>query len=440
MKLFGFQLLVIYITINTVVISQNKKNNYLEVSTEASNEVSYIDDFEESSHFYPIDNAISNDNTFVVSQSKLGKFTPLTGNLAQLQYFFRALKNIKNKKVRIAHYGDSIIMGDIITENIRKNYQQNYSGKGVGFVSIISDDFRMRRTILQSYSNDWEYASFVTRNSEHLPYGINGSVAVPKRGSWVKFETTQFYKSIQSFDNVKIYYSNAGKNSVIEYFLDNSTSQKINLSEGDEVQEIIIQAKDSKKFELRFLGGKQPFFYGVNFDSDYGIYVDNFSMRGNTGISLLDINPKTLHEFNKFLDYDLIIFNYGANVSSPNKGIYTLYENKMVSVIEEFKKIFPSTSFLLVSVADKTTKRGSEFITNSDVPLLLEAQKTIVQKTNIAFWNLWDAMGGNNSMNTWVNAVPPQALKDYAHFTPDGGIRVGELLYMAIQDAFDKAK
>lgn len=381
-------------------------------------------------------NLAETDNTLVTTQPRLGRFVPLNGNVEQLKYFFSALKNSKNKKVRVAHYGDSLIMGDIITERLRENLQKNFFGKGVGYVSVVSDDYRMRRTILQSYSNDWNYASFVTRNSEQLPYGINGSVAIPQVGSWARYELTHYYKSISSFDEIKVYYSNADKNSIIQYMIDNGSSKRINLDSGEGIKEISFGSNDAKQFEFRFLGGKPPYFYGVSFESNTGIYVDNFSMRGNSGISLLEINPKTLQDFDKYLDYDLIIFNYGANVSSPNKGIYALYENKMVNVIEEFKKAFPHASFLLVSVADKTVKKGSEFMTNPDIPLLLESQKRIAKRTDIAFWNLWEAMGGSNSMTTWVNASPPQALKDYAHFTPDGGNRIGELLYEAIMEVY----
>jgi hypothetical protein len=378
------------------------------------------------------------DITATINQPKLGKFLPITGNLDQLKYFFNELKKSKNKKVRIAHYGDSLLLGDIITESLRERFQENYSGKGIGFASIIADDNRMRKTLIQSYSNDWNYASFVTRNPDQLPYGINGTVAVPNPGSWVKYVTTQVYRYTSSFDIVKIYYSNADKSSLIQYSMDNNPSKKMNLDGGDGVLEISIDTKGAKEFELQFLNGKRPYFYGVSLESATGVYVDNFPMRGNSGASLAEILPKTFQDFNKYLDYDLIIFNFGANVSSPNKGIYSVYENKMIGVIEEFKKAFPKTSFLLVSVADKTVKRGSQFLTNPDVPLLLESQKRIAELTHIAFWNLWEAMGGNNSMKDWVDAAPPQALKDYSHFTSEGGERVGELLYNALMDASRK--
>lgn len=387
-----------------------------------------------TNYFIPALNSLS-------QPQKLGKFVPVTGNIEQLKYFFKALKNSKNKKIRIAHYGDSLILGDVITEYLREKFQQQYGGIGIGFVPIISDDNRMRRTVNHSFSDDWTYASFVSRNPDQLPFGINGAISIPKPGSWVKYETTRVFKSCSSFDVVKFYYNNADKSSVIQISVDGETPRKINLEAGNDIKELVLSTKSySTKLEIKFVSGKAPYCYGVSLESNYGIYVDNFPMRGNSGSSLLDIPNKVLQDFDKYLSYDLIIFNYGANVSSPNKGIYNVYENKMVNVIESFKKAFPNTSFLLVSAGDKTIKRGSQFVTDPDVPLLLEAQKKIAEKANIAFWSLWDSMGGLNSMNDWVNAAPPQALKDYSHFTNTGGERVAELFYNALYEVSKNVK
>lgn len=438
------KLLPIILLLFALLLSINSQKNLdnSPKNIERINSLKRINDFKQSAFLIPAlsfsFHKVEKDLLALYPQNKLGKFIPISGNLEQLKYFFNALKNSKNKKVRIAHYGDSLIMGDLITSTLREKLQDNFSGVGVGYLPIVSDDYRMRRTIYQTSSNDWDYASFITRNAEKLPYGINGTVAVPKYGSWVKYEVTLAYKSVRSFDIFKLFYNNADKSSTIQISFDNGTTKKINLESGDDIKELSINVKDSKKVELLFLSGRKPYFYGVSLESSKGIYIDNFSMRGNSGVALLEINPKVIQECNNYLNYNLIILNYGANVSSPNKGIFTLYENKMITVIQEFQKIFPSTSFLLVSVADKTIKRGSQFITDPDVIMLLESQKRIAERTGIAFWNLWEAMGGNNSMNTWVNAAPPQALKDYAHFTQEGADRVGELFYESIIDAYQK--
>jgi len=385
------------------------------------------------------ENAIADNLSYSLMQS-IGKFTPITGNISQMRQLLEALSNSKNKSVRIAHYGDSLILGDIITDYLREKLQQRFGGLGVGMLNIISDDNRMRVTTIHTYSNDWDYYSFITRNPKQLPLGISGAIAIPKAKSWVKYETNPIYKSSSQFNVVKVYYSNADQNSTIQYSIDNGAFVKQLLEAGSGLKELLIKTKsNSKKFYMEFLSGASPSFYGVSLETEgNGIYVDNFPMRGNSGSSLADIPEDLLVQFNKKLNYDLIIMSYGANVSSPNKGIFTVYENKMVNVIKKFRKAFPNTSFLLVSSSDRTQKVGTRFVTNPDVLLLLEAQKRIVEKTGISFWNLSEMMGGQDSMDDWVNSSPPLALKDYAHFTQLGGSRVAGFLFDAIIDLFSK--
>lgn len=369
---------------------------------------------------------------------QLGKFIPLSGNVEQMGQFFTALKNSKNKVIKIAHYGDSLIQGDIVSEYLREKLQETFGGKGAGFLSIVSNDIKMRQTTKHTYSDNWKYAAIITRNPDRLPFGISGSVAVPEINSWVKYESTDYLSSTSSFTKVKIYYSNAGDDSTIEYRMNNNR-KTISLQPGIDVQQTVIDlSQPSKSIELKFISGQAPYFYGVSLESGNGVYLDNFPMPGNTGVSLLDIPTKIFQDFNKLIDYNLIILTYGANVSSPNRGIFNLYENKMITVIEELKRNYPGASILLVGVGDKTMKRGNRFITNPDVTFLLETQKRIVEKTKIAFWNLWEAMGGENSMDQWVNSAPPLALKDYSHFTQLGGQRISQLLFESIMFHYRK--
>ncbi|MDP3582595.1 MAG: hypothetical protein Q8S39_11730, partial [Ignavibacteria bacterium] len=240
--------------------------------------------------------SVGTDVLTIPSNESLGKFTPLTGNVSQMKDFYEALNNLKNRTVRIAHYGDSLILGDIITDYLREKLQQRFGGQGVGMMNIISDDNRMRMTTLHSYSEDWEYYSFLTRNPNQLPLGISGALAIPKVGSWVKYETNPVYKSSSSFNVVKVYYSAADNNSTLQYSIDNAGMVKQTLVTGSGVQELVIRAKgNSKKFYMQFLSGKSPLFYGVSLESSgSGIYVDNFPMRGNSGASLADIPEELL--------------------------------------------------------------------------------------------------------------------------------------------------
>jgi hypothetical protein len=51
---------------------------------------------------------------------------------------------------------------------------------------------------------------------------------------------------------------------------------------------------------------------------------------------------------------------------------------------------------------------------------------------------MYAAMGGAQSMPTWVAADPPLAVQDYIHFSPRGARIVAELFYNALYDSYYK--
>jgi len=71
--------------------------------------------------------------------------------------FYAKLLNLKQGKkenIRIAYFGDSMNDGDLIVQDIRKLFQTNYGGKGVGFVNIFSESARSRGSIIHNISDN----------------------------------------------------------------------------------------------------------------------------------------------------------------------------------------------------------------------------------------------------------------------------------------------
>lgn len=362
----------------------------------------------------------------------------ISGNVSQMSYFFQALKQAKNKKVRIAHFGDSAIEGDNITADFRQNLQKEFGGLGAGFLTITSQDITFRTTTKHSFSDNWKTGSVITGNPDKLPIGFSGFVSTPKGASSVTYEATERFKSTKSFKVAKLYYSDA-KNSSIKYSFNGAADQSISLAPGAGVKELALKAGgDAKSVRITTTMANQANFYGVSLESDNGVYVDNLPLRGNSGVALKEIPASTMTDFNRLFDYKLIILNFGLNVASSEMKDYTWYENDMIKIIGNLKKAFPQTSILIIGVGDKSFKKGAKFITDPGVVKLIASQKIIAEKAGVAFWNLFDAMGGMNSMESWVNSNLAQ--KDYTHLTLQGAKKTADMLSKALVDEFRKSK
>lgn len=373
----------------------------------------------------------------IISQ---GKSEPVSGNIKNLKSFFNSLSNSKTKTVRVAHYGDSIIEGDLVTADIRDVLQTKFGGEGVGWLGIISQDINFRITTKHSFGGEWETAALYSRNPKSLPLGISGEVAIPKGEAWVRYESASYNNRTNDFSIVRLFYSNAG-NSKMYYSFNNGPRQSADLQAGGGLQELVMKATGkAHSVKLEFPTADQAYIYGVSLENGTGVYVDNFPIRANSGVDLNRISSAMLNDFGKHLDYNLILLEFGQNIEGSYRTDYTWYAREMGKVVKHFQDAYPNAGIILLGVHDRAMKRGSEFVTDPGVLSLLETQKRIAAQSNIAFFSLFDAMGGMNSMTKWVLASPPLAYKDYVHFNNQGAAKLARLFTEALLNEYENKR
>ncbi|MFH2032121.1 MAG: hypothetical protein ABIJ40_16115 [Bacteroidota bacterium] len=363
----------------------------------------------------------------------------ISGNVNQLSPFFDALKKADKIKLRIAHYGDSNIEGDLVTANIRDKLQKQFGGGGVGFLAITSQDIAFRITIHHTFSDDWRTATVYTQNRENLAAGIKGEAFVNGKGSWVEYQSRGEYETMRNFDLIRLFYSDA-KETNVTFLIDGKTKQTGRLSNAKGLSEIVIRTNNARSVKIEFPVKEQANFYGVSLETEDGIYVDNFPLRGSTGAELIKIDSEQLKSFDDLLNYKLFIFEFGLNALNARYGNFNRYKREMIKVIEHYKSVFPKAGFLIIGAHDKSAKSGTKFMTDPIVYKLLEAQMEIASETGIAFWNLFQAMGGKDSMINWVESNPPLAHKDFIHFNDLGSKKEAEMFSEALLDEYRNYK
>jgi hypothetical protein len=381
--------------------------------------------------------------------------SPKEQNHGTLDRFLTSLRDTEENggKVRIAYFGDSIIEGDIITADLRRNLQKKFGGKGVGFVPIASIAASSRSTINHSFSDNWQTVSLHPKFSDrHMP-GISGFTFLPKSNSSlnptgisgihsrVEYEAGKLYKDDRTFPAIKLYYGPVRDMAYVKYTIDGGAEETIELPQGDEVREVELVDAEAQKIKMDFFAKGDAEIYGASFEDDEGVYVDNFSIRGYSGLTLDKLSSFLLAGFNKYFDYKLIIVHYGVNVSDfTKKKEFTWYKNQMVGVVEHLKKNFPGANILIVSVSDIAVKANGKMTTKANIPLLVETQQEIARETGAAFWNLYEAMGGADSMVNWVQNKKPLAAKDFTHFNYQGGKKIADLLTATLLKEYDAYK
>jgi lysophospholipase L1-like esterase len=378
--------------------------------------------------------------------------------------------------LRVAFFGDSIIEGDLLTGKLRELLQAQYGGHGVGLVPITSIVHGFRRTIKHEFSRNWETVSFMKRGADKFPLGLVGYTFIPRTWgfeesvietkaipevldslgnvissgqasssrketrrfnvsgpAWVEYTGVKTPGGASEFRRIRLFYSRATASSTVRVSLDGGEQTTHALTPGEGVQMLDLSpATPVTKIRLTFSPTDPIHVYGVSFDDRSGVYVDNFAVRGFSGMYFNAIPAEFMGAFHRHLDYDLVVLQYGGNVSSPKVRDYSRYKKGMTESIRHIQRALPGVPILVIGVQDRSSKQNGTYQTSPDIPILVQTQSQFAAETGTAFWNLYEAMGGYNSMPGYVNARPSLAAKDYTHFTRAGADKLAQMLHKVL--------
>ena len=345
--------------------------------------------------------------------------------------FYRALDEVssKGRLVRIAVFGDSFIEADIFTADLREMLQKRFGGCGVGFVTITSMTNGYRPTVRHTFEGWSSHAVTDSVYFDRRKQGISGHYFIPGKNAYVELRGQNKYASLlDTCREASIFFYT--KDTVdFSVRVNRGEIQNHRFAPNGHLQELQI---DGRIGSIRWTINRadSTLFYGMAMDGTEGIVVDNFSLRGSSGLSLRTIPADMLKEFNRQRPYDLIILQYGLNVATQRGYNYDSYQKGLVTAIEHLKKCFPQSGFLLLSVGDRDYKTDTgELRTMPGVKNLIRYQQNIAAESGIAFWIMFEAMGGDGSMAKLVHAKPSMANYDYTHINFRGGKYLAGLLY-----------
>lgn len=368
-------------------------------------------------------------------------FTSYTGT-AHLEDFLSKLLRIEQgseERVRIAYYGDSMIDGDLIVQDLRVLLQDRFGGKGVGFVPIYSQSESGRETVKISRTGNWDKRDFLKSNPAQM--GVSGDLFYPVDSVVTVNYASGYVKHSTKLPRPTLFYG-VGNDSAMLQVMANGRQDTtfIKLNGTRILNTVTLSNTDLSKIRLSFTNAQAVPVYGVTFASNTGVIIDNYSKRGNSGLPLVAMNTARLQAFNESLQYDLVILQFGANVLTRNSKNYDWYAQKMVDVVNVLKTSFPETEILFLGTADRGTKQETTISTDDSVLTLAAAQQYAAWQSKSGFISLLHLMGGTNTMVTWNSHKPKLANDDYTHFSPQGSKEIAARLYDELMSRFEKVK
>jgi len=374
-----------------------------------------------------------------------------------LDGFFASLRGLSsaNELIRVMHIGDSQLEGDRISDYLRNRLQKRFGGCGVGLVPVRQPNDIMG-SIYQESSENWvEYRSYGAERKQpmHKNYGIMGSyfnlheegnapAEVPYKGTVRYVRARKVSDRFRAVERIGILYRPNRQPLSVAYSVNSGTTQNFTASPSDELKQrkVWVENGDFRSIELAFESKGNPDVYGLTFDCRRGIALDNVAMRGSSGVEFTQINRNFLREQLRMLNVKMMVLQFGVNVVPAEREEYGYYEYSLKRQIEHIKSAIPDMAIVVIGVSDMSKKVGTAFESYPNITLIRDAQKNAALATGCAFWDLYEAMGGQNSMVSWVNVTPPLASTDYTHFTSRGARLVGEMFYKALIKAYNDYK
>lgn len=353
---------------------------------------------------------------------------------------FEQLERAKREKIRILHYGDSQIEEDRISSVLRELLQQRFGGYGVGWVPTIQSVATSAIGQSQEVGGTrWLiYGTPEMRHPERL-YGamgqsvsLNGNATIslyPVKMKYREHGTEHFGRITVMIDRV------VGEMSLSVSYGDKVIERRA--TEGDKFVEFVLP--DSTSRATISLSG-EAMVYGLLVDgSSTGVQLDNAAMRGCSGTIFRAMASESMRPYFERYNVPLIIMQYGGNTVPYIKGEKALnnYCKSLAQQFEYLKRVSPKSKILFVGPSDMSTKIDDKMVTYPYLPTIVDSLRSVCNDNDVAYWDLYRAMGGKNSMATWVNSTPQLAGADYIHFTRTGANRTSEMIFEAIELAYD---
>ena len=353
---------------------------------------------------------------------------------AHLALFYQALDSAHTMPVRVVHYGDSQIEEDRITNILRERWQKTYGGGGVGLIPLhqtiptrsISQRLSINGITQKAQGGPKRYLIYGPRSMRlnNNDYGVMGQVAVMDSTLVAGSEDilltiepmTKKPKTYNYFSRVRLLTDSVSISSPLASSPDN-----------------LLHLPDSTtRCELRLQGRGKV--YGVSLETPTGVIVDNIPMRGCSGNIFTRLDSTTLRAFYSETNTRLIILQFGGNMIPQTENPATIngYVKTLRQQVRLLRACAPQASILFIGPSDMSTRIDGEMKTYPMVPYLDRMLRKMAHEEQIAYWSMYNAMGGENSMVKWVEIG--LAGSDYVHFTRSGANKIGKILGAWLDD------
>ena len=347
---------------------------------------------------------------------------PKTGRTRALSRFYKKLDSLKRTgkgKIRILHYGDSILWGDNVSRRIRANLTEVFGdgGRGLLPVAFKITDYKLDG-VRQAFSPDWRIRNLMTTQPGKTPLGITlrrytaGTAGI---SSWT-FEKENAVRTVTFFmEELK-----RDARLTVRYSDNNVEQRTLPAGSGKSIR--IRFKKDVTAITLNTARG--AVFYGASFEDGNGIVYSPVIRKGIFAQDFCSIEKNRFTAQMKIFRPDLVLFQFGKNESGWKLFSDIDHEKGIRCFVSMIRKAAPGCDLILVGPAARLYRDRSGMKLYSTINTIRSIQKRVAKELGLGYYDTYTVLDGVQGMKNMV--ARGLAMTDYVHLTGKGGDILGD--------------
>jgi hypothetical protein len=258
--------------------------------------------------------------------------------------------------------------------------------------------------------------------------------------AWIEIEPGKgAYSRAREYNNVKMYYNSCNKPCALKVYQNGALIHEDSLEMDGKAHSVELTFPSTPgKLKYVFSATVSPTISSFSLEGDYGVQVSNIGMRGSSGTIFGSMDQNLLGRMYSDLNAELFIMQFGGNSVPFFKDSTSVrnYASYFKGQLNTIKKLRPSAAIIVLGPSDMSKLENGIFVTYPLLPYCVAQMKKVTLEAGAGYWDMFGAMGGFNSMPSWVEQG--LAGKDYIHFGPKGASIVSQLFFEAFAAEYAK--